>query len=242
MEFVLDVHTHTIASGHAYSTTMEMIQAAKEKNLKLLGISEHAPQMPGTCHEFYFANFKVFPRKVDGVQLMFGVEANIVDSSGKIDMSEEMMKKLDYGIASLHIPCFTPGSSRENTAAYVRVMENPNIQIIGHPDDSRYPIDYKELVKVAKNTGTLLEVNNTSLSPVSPRKNAKDNYKYMLDLCAEADVPIIINSDAHVSFDVGGFEYAKKLLEEIHFPRELIANTSVDKFNEFIRKKKEWRK
>ena len=59
MNYEFDLHTHTIASGHAYSTIKEMANSAKEKGLKLLGITEHAPTMPGTCHEFYFQNFRV---------------------------------------------------------------------------------------------------------------------------------------------------------------------------------------
>ena len=49
---VLDLHTHTIVSGHAYSTLREMAKAASDKGLELLGITEHAPKMPGTCHLF----------------------------------------------------------------------------------------------------------------------------------------------------------------------------------------------
>ena len=56
MNYVLDVHTHTIASGHAYNTMREMAKAASEKGLELLGITEHAMAMPGTCHEYYFQN------------------------------------------------------------------------------------------------------------------------------------------------------------------------------------------
>ena len=48
---VLDLHTHTIVSGHAYCTLREMAKAASEKGLELLGITEHAPKMPGTCHK-----------------------------------------------------------------------------------------------------------------------------------------------------------------------------------------------
>ena len=59
MKYVLDVHTHTIASGHAYNTIKEMAQSASEKGLELLGITEHAMKMPGTCHSFYFANLKM---------------------------------------------------------------------------------------------------------------------------------------------------------------------------------------
>ena len=46
---VMDLHTHTVASGHAYCTLREMAKAASDKGLELLGITEHAPKMPGTC-------------------------------------------------------------------------------------------------------------------------------------------------------------------------------------------------
>ena len=47
MNIVLDTHTHTLASGHAYNTMTEIIDAAVQKGLKLLAITEHAPAMPG---------------------------------------------------------------------------------------------------------------------------------------------------------------------------------------------------
>ena len=60
MNIELDTHTHTLASGHAYSTITEMIDAAVDKGLKLLAITEHAPAMPGSCKDFYFYNLKIF--------------------------------------------------------------------------------------------------------------------------------------------------------------------------------------
>ena len=62
MEFTLDLHTHTVASGHAYSTVQEMAKAAADKGLKLLGITEHAQGIPGTCDEIYFHNMRIIPR------------------------------------------------------------------------------------------------------------------------------------------------------------------------------------
>lgn len=237
MNFLLDTHTHTIASGHAYSTITEMVNAAKEKGLRLLGISEHAPAMPGSCKEIYFSNLNVFSDKIKDIQLLFGIETNVLDYKGNIDVSMKTLSGLNYGIASLHTPCITPGSRQENTSAYLHVMEHPYIHVIGHPDDSRYPVDYKALVKQAKETKVLLEVNNTSLSPNSFRANARENYKEMLSLCATENVPIIVNSDAHISFDVGNFEYAISLLKEIDFPTSLIANTSVETYLSLIKQK-----
>lgn len=234
MEFVLDVHTHSIASGHAYSTILEMAQAAKNKGLDLLGISEHAPSMPGTCNEIYFQNLKVIPNMIDGIELLFGAEANIIDFNGNVDLTARTFDCLDYAIASIHTNILEPASSIENTRAYLKAMRNPYINIIGHPDDGRIPIDYKELVLTAKETHTLLEVNNTSLSPDTFRSNARANYKTMLNLCAEHSVPIIVNSDAHISYDVGNLQNAVDLLDELDFPEELIANESVERFKHWI--------
>ena len=61
---VLDIHTHTLASGHAYGTIREMAQAAGERGLQLLGISEHAPGIPGTVEPFYYLNLSVIPREL----------------------------------------------------------------------------------------------------------------------------------------------------------------------------------
>lgn len=84
---ILDLHTHTIMSGHAYSTMQEMIRSASEKDVKLLGITEHAPRIPGACHPFYFINFKVVPREQFGVKLILGCELNIIDYEGHMTSS-----------------------------------------------------------------------------------------------------------------------------------------------------------
>ncbi|MBO4780151.1 MAG: PHP domain-containing protein, partial [Selenomonadaceae bacterium] len=69
MKDILDVHIHTTASGHAYSTFGEVIAKAKAKGLKLVGIADHAPLMPGATHNFYYLNFKVIRREIDGIKI-----------------------------------------------------------------------------------------------------------------------------------------------------------------------------
>ena len=85
MNYVLDVHTHTIASGHAYNTMREMAKAAADKGLELLGITEHAMAMPGTCHEYYFQNLKMVEREMYGTELLLGSEVNILTGSSYRD-------------------------------------------------------------------------------------------------------------------------------------------------------------
>ena len=224
MEYILDLHTHTIASGHAYSTIKEMAQAASEKGLKLLGITEHSMTMPGTCHAFYFQNMEVNPRERFGVEMMFGSELNIIDYDGHVDMEERILNMLDYAVASFHTPCIKPGSMAENTRAAWKVMENPHVLILGHPDDGRFPLDYEEIVRASKETGTIIELNNSSLHPESFRDNAFENDRILLKLCMKHDVPVVVDSDAHVDIDIGNHIYAQKILEEVGFPEELILN------------------
>lgn len=224
------MHSHTIASGHAYSTITEMAKSASEKGLELLGITEHAPMMPGSCGKIYFQNFRVIPREKFGVKLMFGVELNIMDYNGNVDLDNDVLARTDIRIASLHYPCIKSGTVEQNTAALIGAMRNQYVDIIGHPDDSYYPLDYELLVKAAKKYSTILEVNNSSLNPRGARQNAKENLTCMLALCEKYEVPIIMDSDSHIDVDVGNHDYSEPLLRELHFPEELILSRSVDVF------------
>ena len=234
MDYLLDVHTHTVASGHAYNSIMEMAKAGFDKGLKLLGITEHAPMMPGSCNSMYFRNLKVVPRSLCGIEVMLGVELNILDFDGHVDLDAHALRQLDIRIASLHSVCILPGTKEENTKAVLGAIHNPMVDIIGHPDDGIYPLDYKPIVEAAKETHTLLEVNNNSLNPMGARKNTRGNLITMLELCREYGQPVIMNSDAHVFSDVGRWDFSEELIRELDFPEELIVNRSVETFKEYL--------
>lgn len=232
----LDVHTHTIVSGHAYSTLQEMAQAAFDKGLKLLGITEHAPGIPGTCDKIYFRNLHVVPRMMYGVELMLGAEVNILDSKGNIDMDDELMSRLDLRIAGIHALCFTPGSREENTEGVIRTISHPLIDIISHPGDGTAELLFEPIVLAAKEHGTLLEINNSSLKPCRGKLAARDNNIEILRLCKQYEVPVILGSDAHISFDIANYEFLPPLLNETEFPEELIVNNSVGRLKEILKR------
>ena len=233
MNIELDLHTHTIASGHAFSTIQEMAQAAAGKGLKVLGITEHSPGIPGTCDLIYFRNLHVVPRTMYGVNLMLGAEVNIVDAAGNMDMDEHYFKMLDLRIAGVHSLCFTPGTREENTQGMLRVIANPYINIISHPGDGTAELYFEPLVKAAKEHHTLLEINSSSMKPCRNKPIARVNNLEILRLCKQYEVPVILGSDAHISFDIANYEYALPLVAETQFPEELIMNTSIDKFRKF---------
>lgn len=230
---VADIHTHSIASGHAYGTIREMAQAAAEKKLQLLGISEHAPGIPGTCDPIYYCNLKVIPRELYGVKIIFGSEINVLDG-GKLSLAQKDLDRLDYGIVGIHSPCYDNQDREKNTENLISCMENEKIFFVSHPDDDRMPLDYEKLVRAAKDNHVALEVNNSSLLKPHIRLNCFANYRTMLKLCAEYKTPIVINSDAHDPSGVGNFAAAKKLIAETGFDENLILNTDAQKMLDFI--------
>jgi len=238
MEIKIDTHGHTLASGHAYSTIQEMARAGKRAGLQMMALTEHAPEMPGTCGDFYFYNLSVIPREYQGIEILFGAELNILDEKGGVDLPEELYQHLDIVIASIHpfITNFETKSMTEVTRAYVEAMKKPFINIIGHPDDSRALPDYEILVRTAKETGTLLEANNSSLQPGSFRQGARENLLTMLDLCKQYEVAITTGSDAHIDIDVGNFSSVIELFNYCDFPEELVVTTDIEKIRPYLNK------
>lgn len=234
MSYVMDMHTHTIASGHAYSTLQENIAAAREKGLMYLGLSEHGPAVVGAPRPIYFQNYKIIPRQYGELRLFCGIEANITDVEGHLDLDAFTLERMDYCIASMHTLVLPPGSVKDNTRAAVHAMENPLVKILGHPDDSRYPMDYEELVRAAAELRTVLEVNNSSLHPLSSRKGARENIHTMLEACMRYQVSIIVGTDSHVSSAIGDFTQADELLREADFPAELIVNADPGRIGDVV--------
>ena len=232
-QLIADVHTHTLASGHAYGTIREMAQAASDKHLQLLGISEHAPGIPGTVNPFYFFNLNVVPKVLYGVHIIHGSEVNVFND-GTLSLAEEYLEHLDYAIVGIHTLCYEDQGRIKNTQNLIQCMQNKKIRFISHPDDDHTPLNYQELVQAAKEFHIALEVNNSSLIKKDHRWNCVENYKTMLTLCEQYEVPVIINSDAHDPSSVGDFDLAVRLLEETHFREDLVLNNDYDKLMAFL--------
>ena len=234
MKIELDVHTHTIASGHAFSTLQEMAQAAAGKGLKLLGITEHSPGVPGSCNPIYFRNLHVVPRQMYGIELLLGAEINILDGEGNLDMDENCMRMLDIRIAGIHSLCYSYGTVDENTHGMVKAVSNPFIHIISHPGDGTAELNFEAIVLAAKEHHTLLEINDSSLKPTRNKPNARENNLSILRLCKRYEVPVILGSDAHISFDIARYDYLYDLLQLTEFPESLIMNRDVKSFKEYL--------
>ncbi len=239
MKSVVDLHTHSIVSGHAYSTLSEMIDAAQKKGLKLFGVTEHGPNMPGSCHSIYYRNLRVIPRQYGEMRLMMGSEMNIIDFDGNVDLPSSIIKDLDLRIAGLHGRAFTNGTVMENTDAIINTMKRPDIDIISHPVDGTAELDIKAIVQCSVETKTILELNNSSLNPARDLPFAKQNFTELLGYCKEMNVPVILGSDAHITYDIANHKYAYGLVQEVGFPDELILNGDDVKFLKYLEEMRE---
>ncbi len=235
MKYPIDVHTHTVMSGHAYSSLLENVRYANEIGLKILGTTDHGPNLHGSPHVSYFDNYKVMPRKIYGVTVLYGCETNIIDYKGQIDIPEKTQKKMDIIIASAHDPTMRCGTREENTQAYLHVMDNPNIDILGHIGNPQFPINPEEIVKKAKDNNILIEINNSSF--LYSRASGEQTCIEVIELCKLYEVKIIMNSDAHICFAIGNFDESIKRIRNADMPEELIINNSPRDFIDYLQNK-----
>lgn len=233
-ELKLDVHTHTVMSGHAYSSLQEMVAAAQQKNLDILGITEHAPGIPGTCNPIYFRNLHVVPRRFGNLRLLLGAELNILDTKGTLDLDEYYYKMLDIRIAGIHLLCWEGGTVEANTQGMINAIRNPWTQIISHPGDGTAELLFEPIVLAAKESKTLLEINNSSLNPNRNKETALRNNLEILRLCKQYEVPVVLSSDAHISYAIADYSFIWPLLQETEFPDQLIMNYFPARFLSYI--------
>lgn len=243
MKVELDCHTHTVSSGHAYSTWQENAHEAAVTGLKLIACTDHAPSMPGGAHPYYFQNLGALPKVYEGVRVLSGAEVNILNNHGDVDLPDPLLRKLEYVVASVHEPCIERETGFDVVTAYRQTMKNhPFVTTIGHPDGTRLPgdppIDYDALTDAAAQYGVLLEINNHSLIAAQHSERVSCNYRRLLRCCMEKELPVILSSDAHFSGYVGQMEEALRLLEAERFPEELVLNTSADRFITYLQKRR----
>lgn len=235
MKYLIDTHTHTTASGHAYSTLLENVKEASLKGLKIMAVTDHGFLLPGGPSVLHFSNLRVVPRIIYGVLVLRGVEANIMDFEGNLDMPDDRLKQLDVVIASLHDICIKPGTKEENTRALLKAMDNKYVDIIGHAGNPSYEIDIDRVVEKAKAKNILIEINNSSF--VTSRKGSYDNCYKIARKAGEIGATMVMGSDAHICFDIGNFEKSGELLQKLNIPDRLIMNIDPERFKNFLRNK-----
>ena len=206
--YLSDMHTHSIASGHGTECTItNMARAAAEKGLRLLGITDHGPGTLAAGTSSYFRSLTYSPKKHFGVELLYGIELNILDRCG---------------------------TRAENTEAFINVMKNPCVKILGHSDNTHYPVNYDALARAARETGTIFEINEASLAPYGYRGDTRENCFEILRCCRKYDLPLLLSSDSHGPEHIGDFTCAAEFVHQAMFPEQLILNNQIPRLKVFL--------
>ncbi len=230
IQIVADLHTHTMVSSHAFSTLKEMTDRAHSLGLSAMAVTEHAMAVPDSPHEWYFFNLLRMPSTLEnGLLLLKGVEANIVDKSGQLDMSEALLCDMDWVIASIHGHCMAPLSEEMATQLWLHVAQNPYVDMIGHSEEGRWKYDYERVVPMFAKHHKVVELNGNS---PQVRSGNKENLKELLQCCKRYGAKIAVCSDAHSIYDFENYDWALTLLQELEFPVELVVNSSMERLKE----------
>lgn len=236
MKILADYHTHTTYS-HGKGSIEDNVKAAISKNLKTIGISDH-----GYKHLTYGVKYDNIARmkeeinqlneKYKEIEILLGIEANILDNKGNIDIDDNISNIVDYVMAGYHFgskPTNIKGGFNHalnytkltkytidyNTEAVINAMKNNNIFVITHPGD-KGPVNIIEVAKVAKKTNTNLEINShhdhLNVSQLKEIKSIENTF--------------IIGSDAHNPKDIANFVEAIKTAQKANIDFKYIKNIS----------------
>lgn len=233
----VDLHTHSLMSGHGLNTVSEMATEAKRKGLHILGIADHGPSMEGAPHEGYFwISDKLNDLK--GIKILLGAEVNIINKNGKIDLNDNYLSEQRIVIAGIHDKTPYKGSSEDHTAALVNAMRNKYVKIISHPFRMEFKVNIKKIVEVACSTKTLLELNDQLFEKESKNDGFLEAYTKLVGLCKKSGLPIIIGSDAHVANRIGEDKNVLRVKRLIGLTENMIINNREKDLELFLKSNK----
>lgn len=244
MHLLYDYHTHTTYS-HGKGTIEDNVKAAIQKGLKGIAITDHGPGhltygIRRKKIEIMRSEIEQLKKQYTDIEIKLGVEANIIHTDGKLDVTQEEMNQFDIILAGYHYGVFGKQFMRSgaihlsnylttrtgkvirqlkklNTEVIVKAINNHNIHILTHPGSKGY-VDIREIAKACASNDTLMEINNSHrhLTVEEIKEASSENVKFIID------------SDAHHAEKVGGYEAALKRAQDAGLELERIVNISTD--------------
>ncbi|AIS57347.1 phosphatase [Vibrio coralliilyticus] len=233
MKLVVDTHTHTYASGHAYSTLIENAKLAKEHGLEMFCTTDHAESMPGAPHYWFFSNQRVLPRFIEGVAVIRGVESNILNTKGEVDIHPSTDKNLDWAIASFHEPVFRPSSKEEHTEALINTIRGGRVDALGHLGNPNFDFDFESVLTCAREHNVTIEINNTTLKGNS-RVGSVERCHEIAQIGKKLGVYFTTGSDAHFCQDVGNLSLVSDLMDDVGIDSARVITYSARQFLDFL--------
>ena len=239
-----DLHTHTTYS-HGKGSIEDNVRVAVKKGLTKVAVSDHGPGHRG--YGVKRAKFKEMRREIEAlksrypeIEILLGVEANVINKSGALDITKEEFSDFDLVLAGYHYGAFgeKPGHDaavhaknlvyqglnktnnklkRLNTDLMLKAIYENDILYITHPG-AKYDIYIEEVAKACEERKIWMEINNSH-----PFLNADQ-----LKICEKFDVTFVIGSDAHVPHKVGNCENAVRSIIESGIDPKRVINLAME--------------
>lgn len=234
LNFIGDFHVHTVASGDAFGTIHEVTEIAKNKNMKCIAVTDHGPAMPASSHAYYFNSLASNVSQDNGVKIYPGVEANIIDKNGSLDLPEDVLSKLSFIIASFHpFSWDITNSTAQNTQALRSCLLHYDVKAIAHMNKPYYKVNIEEIVPILIKKNICIELNNRA---IASDKNNWNRFKKEILYSKSKGVKFIVSSDAHNINQVGEFGDALEFICFCGLEEDDIVNSSQDNLSYIIKK------
>ena len=237
MKLYGDYHTHTIFT-HGKSTIEENVKMAVQKGLKQIAITEHS--FKHVANPLKRKDWDVMKKEVErlrtiyDIDILLGLEANLLDEKGTIDIPEDVLEECDIVVLGYHKLFWTSFKSfftflvpntfrigkpskkriKKNTQAYINAIKRYPINILAHLKYANCEVDCVELAKVAKQHNVKIELNG---------KRIDFTDEELLGMQA-VGVDFIVDSDAHHAERVGRNDHAYSLIERLRLNHDQICN------------------
>ena len=229
----VDFHVHTLFSKCGLHTILELLNQARTIGVKGFAITDHGPAVDGHHNSVFFERFT---SPDPAVRILKGMECNPVDGEGAIDVPVRYLPYMDIVLCGIHLNIEKGMDESIYTGMLQKTIEaNPVIDVISHPNDPSYPVDFHQLAKTAAAHGVALELNN---SKIHYGRSSTSLALELLEACRDQACRITLSSDTHAIHELGDDGAILPLLKQIAFPEELIANSTAEKAFAFIEERK----
>ena len=229
----VDLHTHTFFSACGIHTHMEILTRAKALGMTAVAITDHGSELSPRVSSPFFDRLNA---PLDGIRLLKGIECNLVDGDGRIDLPMNRLAYLDIVLLGIH-PNTPTGLGK---SAYTRMMihaidHNPAVDILTHLNDVSYPVDFREVIGAASARGVAIELNNSkTLLKRSPGELTGE----LVNTAKEIGAQMVVTSDMHALEELGDDTAVTPFLKDAQFPEDRLISLSAQTAFSFIDKRR----
>lgn len=235
-----DLHIHTIRSQCGTMTLGEVVARAVELGMRSVAITDHGTAMDPNRFQFHILT-KRFPDEWDGVRVYKGIELNVLDADGTVDMPMEILRWFDYvavGLHPLRRLLRNRGAVANTDALIAALRRNPWIDTVNHPTQFSHPLDLERLLPEMARQGIAFEVNDCNLRY---RKSDLEATAAAMRRCVDLGVPLVANSDTHVIHEMGSDELIGQAFARAGIDPQQTVNATQESVSAFIEARRERR-